>query len=174
MSCELTSGFEVACRESTGGIKNFYIGQKTSDLSVTTDSSGIATSITGAVLYKYNPRRETSMFNDEVTTNEQNGSVYYAQTAQIILTRMEQRKRNEVVLLAKSNLIMIVQDQNDKYWLLGEANGITLANSPGGSGTAYADRNGYELNFEGAEPTAAREVEADAFSDLIQPETGES
>lgn len=170
MACELTTGFGIGCKDGAGGIREFYIAEKTADLEVTDDVSGIATAITGTTFYKYEPRRETSNWTETPTPNEQNGSVFYAQTAQIILTKMEQRKRNEIVLLAQNNLVMIVKDENEKYWLLGEKKGITLVASPSGSGTAMGDRNGYELNFETNEPAAAIEVELAAFSDIISEE----
>ena len=72
--------------------------------------------------------------------------------------------RNEIVNLAQADLLIIVKDQNGKYWLLGQVNGMSMAASIAQTGTAYGDRNGYELNFEGAEPAPANEILYSAFS----------
>ena len=169
MACELTTGVSLGCRDNAGGVKEFYIANiPATGLGITQDGTGIVTAIAaGATYFKYVPRKKTGMWQDEITVNDQNGTVFYSQTATIPLTKMEQAKRNEVMLLAKANLSIIVKDQNDKYWLLGQDNGITLATSQASSGTDYGDRNGYVLNFEGAEPEASPEVQYAAFSALV-------
>jgi hypothetical protein len=173
MACELTTGVSLGCRDNSGGVKEFYIANiPSTGLGVTQNGSGMVTAIAaGATFFKYVPRKKTGMWDEAITVNDQNGTVFYAQTALIPLSKMEQAKRNEVMLLAKANMTVIVKDQNDKYWLLGQDNGITLANSRAGSGTDYGDRNGYELNFEGGEPEAAPEVNYSAFSSLISVTT---
>jgi hypothetical protein len=169
MSCELTTGVSLGCRDNAGGIKEFYIANvPATGMTVTQNASGMVTAIgVGATFFKYVPRKKTGNWAEAPTVNDQNGTVYYAQTALIPLSKMEQAKRNEVMLLARANMAVIVRDMNDKYWLLGQDNGITLATSVSGSGTDYGDRNGYELNFEGGEPEAAPEVLYSAFSALI-------
>lgn len=173
MACLLTQGMSIGCGGGSGGIKNFYLANKVADFGVTPNASGIATDLTGTglVWYKYSPRKETSNYTEDIQRDDQAGTLFFQQTAQIILTRREQNVRNEVYLLAQANMVMIVEDNNGLYWLLGQANGVTLINSPGGSGTAFGERNGYELNFEGKEPAPAIEVEYGSFSAEIQTET---
>lgn len=173
MACTLTTGISLGCRDATGGVKEFYLANVPSTgVTVTQNATGMVTTL-GASLtwYKYVPRKQTASWNDNVTPNDQNGTVYYDQKALIPIARMEQSKRNEIALLAQANMVMIVKDQEDRYWLLGQDNGITLGTSNAGSGTAYGDRNGYELNFEGFEPEPAPEALYSAFSADISATT---
>jgi hypothetical protein len=63
--------------------------------------------------------------------------------------------RNEILLLAKNNLVAIVKDNNDKMWILGFANGLDITGGGSATGTAFGDRNGYTLTFTGNEKELA-------------------
>ena len=39
---------------------------------------------------------------------------------------MEQTKRNEVKMIARAKMTIIIKDNNGKYWLMGEVNGVRL------------------------------------------------
>lgn len=173
MACVLTTGVSLGCKESAGGVQEIYIANVPSTgLGVTQDGSDIVTAIAaGATFFKYVPRKQTASFTDNPTTDDANGSIFYSQSVVMPLSKMENAKRNEVLLLAKANMVLIVKDQNGLYWLLGQQNGITLANSEVGSGTAYGDRNGYVLNFAGGEPEPAPTVSYSAFSALVSATT---
>lgn len=165
MACELTTGVGIGCKESSGGIKEIYIAVKDSTAAATQNVTGMVTSLTiGGSWYKYTPRVGTSNFMDKPKSNRQAGTAHYEQSVTLVLTKMEQAKRNEIILLAKANMWVIGKDQNDRYWLLGQDNGIELADSEGGTGTNLEEMNGYTLNFEGKEPEPAPEVLYAAFS----------
>ena len=165
MACELTTGVSVGCKDSAGGIKEMYFANKSNVSAITQDGDGQVTAITNSgSWYKYNPRNATSTFMDNPRANRTNGTSYFEQGATLILTKMEQSKRNEIILLAKANMLVIVKDQNDRYWLLGQDNGIEMADSEAGAGTELEDMNGYTLQFEGKEPEAAPTVLYSAFS----------
>jgi hypothetical protein len=63
--------------------------------------------------------------------------------------------RNEILLLAKNNLVALVKDNNDKIWVLGFANGLDITGGGSATGTAFGDRNGYTLTFTGNEKELA-------------------
>ena len=76
---------------------------------------------------------------------------------------MEQAKRNEVKMIARAKMTIIIEDNNGKYWLMGETNGVRLTSGEAGSGTALGDRNGYSLSFQAQEFEPMREVTEGAF-----------
>ena len=167
MACVLTQGFNLDCRDSIGGLKEVYIIEE-GNVSGTTEASGIVTAITkatGTRFWKYSLIRETSNIDEVITTNEANGTVYYAQTAQIILNKRQASVRNEIMLLAKNNVCIVAVDNNGKGWLLGEEQGLVLGGNAG-SGTAWADRNGYTLTFTGNEKELAPEVSTECIATL--------
>jgi hypothetical protein len=53
----------------------------------------------------------------------------YTQTVELGFRRIDLRKRNAVMLLAEGrrDLIVIVQDNNDDYWMLGSDQGMRLS-----------------------------------------------
>tara|TARA_R110000868_G_scaffold97502_1_gene268123 strand:+ start:5024 stop:5536 length:513 start_codon:yes stop_codon:yes gene_type:complete len=168
MACVLTQGFTKGCKDSTGGIQEFYLSVRPTNFAVSKNASGQVTSYTGTVAwYKYVPRKQTSTFGESIETSEENGTVFFKQTAQIVLTKMEVGKQNEVKLLAQADLLLISKDQNGFYWLHGVENGVNLATSEAVAGKAYGDLNGYTLNFEAMEPSNMPTIYYPAFSTQI-------
>ena len=170
MNCVLTTGFDRGCQDNQGGALEFYFGNYVSDFTVTPDPTGKITLIAGTGLeyWKYELEPETGFFNETFQENPQNGTNFVEQALTMVLNKMEQSKRNEIKLLAKSLMTVIVKDSNGTYWLFGEQNGIRMGTGgTGASGTVFGDRNGYSLNFIGKEPCEKTEVYLSAFSALI-------
>lgn len=171
MSCALTQGYEIGCREGVGGIKEVYITEL-ANVTAMTDTSGVITSLTKAVgqrFWKYNLVRETSNATETINGNEQNGTIYYSQNVQMVLNKRQASVRNEVMRLAKNNLIMIVVENSGRAFLYGKEHGLILAQGESGTGTAWADRNGYTLPFAGNEEELAPEVQLSIVETLETP-----
>jgi hypothetical protein len=160
MSCILSQGFPIDCKDNVGGIKAFFIANK-EDIATMTEVAGVITAITmdtGKYFYKYDQVKESSNFAEAVNTNVQNGTVFYGQTAEIVLNKLQTNTRNEILLLAQATTLIIAQDNNGKYWLLGKQSGLDLTGGGSATGTAFGDRNGYTLTFTGNEQALAQEV----------------
>ena len=167
MPCVLTQSFLKECRDNVGGSIEFYFSNRPTTFSTTIGASGISAYVGTCVWYKYVPRKQTSTFETTVKPSEENGTVFFESTAKVILTKMEQSKQNEIKLLSQADLLCIIKDQNGKYWLLGEVNGVSMVDSTASIGTAYGDRNGYELNFISMEPDKVNAILYAAFSAQI-------
>ncbi len=160
--CALTQDFNLDCRDAQGGVKEFYIIEL-ENVTTVTESSGIVTGITkatGKKFRKYSVVRETSNSDETIAGNEQNGSIFYNQAIQIILNKRQASVRNEILLLAKNHLIIVAVDNLGNGWLYGRVNGLMLNAGSANSGTAWADRNGYTLNFNGSETQLAPVLDA--------------
>lgn len=171
MPCSLTQDFNLDCRDSIGGVKVVYLIE-IGNISSVVDASGVVTTITkatGKVFRKYSLIRETSNFTDTLTISEQNGTVFAAQALEIIINKLQANTRNEIMLIARTNVAAVVGDNNGKYWLLGRENGLVLGAAAGASGTAWGDRNGYTLPFAGNERELAYEVSSSVVSTLQTP-----
>lgn len=167
MACILTQGLNLDCKDSVGGIKEVYIAE-VGTLSSVTEASGIVSAITKATgkrFWKYSLIRDTSNFDQVITVSEQNGTVFYAQTLQIIMNKMQASTRNEIMLLAQNNVAVVAVDNNGVGWLLGKEFGLVLSGNSG-SGTAWADRNGSTLSFAGNEKQLAPTVAASVIAAL--------
>jgi hypothetical protein len=165
MACALTQGFLKGCKDSTGGVREFFLANRPDGFTVTKNASGVVTSYSGAVsFFKYVPRKQTSTFGESIQASDENGTVFFQQTAQILLSKMEVIKQREILLLAQADLLLITKDQNGLYWLQGIENGVSLIPSEATGGKAYGDFNGYTLNFQGEEPSNMPTITYGAFS----------
>jgi len=168
MACALTTGFQIGCNDSSGGVVEFLIGDFGTLGAITQNASGMVTAIGGsAFMYTYEAEKATSTVNEGIMVNRENGTVYYEQTAAYILNKASQDKRNEIKILAQALLTLIVKDKNGKYWLVGQAAGVRLDASTAAWGTALADRNGYTLNFKAEEVEPMPEVDSSIIAALL-------
>jgi hypothetical protein len=88
-----------------------------------------------------------------------------------VLYKYDQDKRNQLKVLGQNDQIQIIaQDQNDIFYYLGQINGMYLSGGSAATGTAFGDRNGFELIFTGQEPAPANVINvssATALSSLL-------
>ena len=82
----------------------------------------------------------------------ENGSLFYTPEVTFTINKLQVAVRNELRLLARNRLLVIVQDNNNRYWVLGAANGLEATAGTAGTGTAFGDRSGYEMTLTGMEP----------------------
>lgn len=169
MSCALTQGYTLDCKDSLGGLKSIYLIAH-ADVTAITEASGVVSAITKAVgkhFYKYELVRNTSAFTENITASVENGTVFYAQELTIVLNKLQVNTRNEILLLAKNVLLCVAEDANGKYWLLGRLQGLDITAGSSATGTAQGDRNGYSLTFSGGEKELAPEVSSSIISGLV-------
>jgi hypothetical protein len=173
MSCDITSGFELGCRDNTGGIKNLYILSGSID-TITDASEGLIEAISGSgEFFQYELFRQTSDFAEAINATPENGTVFYEQTVNATFFKLQSATRNQIRVLAKNPDLKIIvetnngsQDNIGRYWLLGEENGAQLLSGTGATGTAFGDLNGYTLTFTGQEPEPASELSG-SLNDVV-------
>jgi len=172
MSCDITSGFTLGCRDNVGSIKQIYI-LSGSVTNVTDASEGLIQTITGSgTFFTFELFRETSDYAENVTVAPENGTVVYEQTVNAVFFKMQTATRNQIKVLAQNpNIKMIVETNNvgnnSQYVYVGEEYGVQLLTSAGGTGTLFGDRNGYTLTFTGREPNPASFVSASSETQLL-------
>ena len=87
------------------------------------------------------------------------------QTTWHTITAFGKTAENAAASLQKGNrVIVIVQDNNSRYWLLGADNGLEATAGTAGTGTAFGDRSGYEMTLTGMEPDPMLNIAAATFS----------
>lgn len=163
MSCYISSGVQLGCSDGIGGIKKIYVvGGPGEVTGYTYNASGEvtgATSTTGTTLYGFELKRNTSSLAQNVTKNFENGTIFFEQVLTAILFKYDQDKRNQLKILSQNDQIQIIGiDQNDVQYLLGQVNGMYLSGGSAATGTAFGDRNGFELIFTGQEQEPARVI----------------
>ena len=164
MSCYISSGVALGCSDGIGGIKKIYIvGGGGAVTGYTYDADGAitgATSTTGTTLYGFELKRNTSSLSQNTTKSFENGTIYWEQVLTAVLFKYDQDKRNQLKILGQNDKLQIIGiDQNDVQYLLGQTNGMYLSGGSAATGTAFGDRNGFELIFTGQEPQPANVIE---------------
>lgn len=168
MACVLTAGYALDCRDSVGGMKAVLFIE-IDNVTAVTSASGSVSAIAKANnkrFWKYNLIRATASVEEAFNDSTENGTSFYTQTLSIILNKMQAATRNEIILLAQNRLLAVVEDRNGKYWLYGKENGLIRSGGKAGTGTAFGDRNGYELTFVGEEGVMALEVASGIIAGL--------
>jgi hypothetical protein len=166
MSCYISSGVDLGCSDGIGGIKSIWVlGQTGSTLPsvatiVTSGATGPISGITGSgAWYNFELKRNTSSLSQNTTKNFENGTIFWEQVLTAILYKYDQDKRNQLLLLGQNDKIQIIAvDQNDTQYYLGQVNGLYLSGGSAATGTAFGDRNGFELIFTGQEADPANVV----------------
>lgn len=171
MSCALTSGFTLDCRESMGGIKEVYL-IPLNDVNSYATASGVVTGITkasGKRFYKFQQLQQTATATDTPTGSDENGTIFYAQSVTLFFPKMQASTRNLVKVLGANRCIAVTIDRNGVAMMYGAELGLSTNTGEGGPGTAYGDRNGYSVTLSGAEREPAFEVNAATVAALETP-----
>jgi hypothetical protein len=153
MACAITSGYTIDCRENIGGLQAVFLvefGNVTSFAEVSGLVTGI-TKATGKRFYKFEVPRATANTSSNATASEENGSVFYTHQVVFPLNKRDSTTANIVRTLAKNKLVAVTLDMDGNYRMYGQRNGLYLASTESGSGTAAGDRNGYNITLTGIE-----------------------
>lgn len=175
MSCQLTQNIPIdTCKSNIGGIKSIFVMPFQNISGSITVVSGSVTAIpiqsgSNYQYYRYDFRKETGTFKDDLKISDENASVYSDQTVDIEFTRVEIVKRNELLLLAQSDVSIIALDNLGQYWLYGASNGMVPKTFDAESGKKYGDGSKYKLSFTGVEPTYAYQVSGGLVPALTVP-----
>jgi len=168
MPCVLTSGVGTDCRDNAGGIEYAYILDATGQDIVVTEAAGVvsaitvgATSITtlSADMFLFDQVRQTANMTETGTFSDENGTVFFSNVVNLVFNKLEATKLQQLTLLAQNaKLLVIVKDNNGKFWMVGNERGAVATSSTAESGTAFGDRNGFSIELTGLAPDAMFEV----------------
>ncbi len=165
MSCAITQGFTLDCKDAVGGIKSIHlIDWAASGFSIG-GGEVTATTVTGGVYTYELPKGTGSMV---VTTNvsTENGTSFNQADVAFKLRRLSTAKRNELKLLAAGRVFCIVKDNNDEAWLAGYEYGCDVTSMVANTGTAMGDSVGYEVTLSAIESEAPYKVQASVLTSL--------
>lgn len=165
MSCSnLTSGFTLDCVDSNGGVDKVFIGN--GPVESIAEADGVITAITvggqplvPADFFEFEVPRQTSSITETPSPSQENGTLFFDQAVTFYLNKLEAAKRNQLLLIAQStSMVVVVKDNNQKYWSIGIEKGAYMSGGSSTTGTAYGDRSGYEIVISGLETKPIFEV----------------
>ena len=150
MACTLTTGRELPCKDSVGGIKAVYLADY-GTLGTLTVTSGEVTAISGTPdLFQFDVKGNSSL-EQAITSSRENGTTFYEQTLNLTLTKLDLETQQEIVTIAKARPHIFVEDYNGNYFLIGAAHGADVSGGTIVTGAAMADLSGFTLVFSAQE-----------------------
>ena len=163
MACSLTiTGRSLPCRDALGGVKKVWIVSASPTASTSfedgmwTYASGeVSATTVGTVANDYVSPKNSSSFTQTINSSIENGTVYYTQVLSLVLNKPVVDDIDELSNLAKGRLSIIVQDNNDNYFVMGHTRGCELSGGSVATGTAIGDLSGYTLEFTAEEAIPA-------------------
>lgn len=157
MACDIGLGRLKPCKDTVGGIKNIYfvnyddLGAITYDV---TDTDVIDSVAGTPSAYKYDVHFNSSLVQN-IQASAENGTTAFEQVLEVTLHRQSKEDHKEIKLLAWGHPHVIVEDQNNNFFLCGLANGMEVTGGTIVTGTALGDLSGYTLTLTGMERTPA-------------------
>jgi len=159
MSCDITSGRTLPCKDGIGGIKNVYFANYGGiSVSEEADDSILATAFTGDAFFKYDINNGASSLTQNIQSNRENGTTAFEQVLELTLPRLSKEDNQQVKLLAFGRPHIVVEDYNGNFWLVGKENGADVTGGSIVTGTAMGDLAGYTLTFTAVERKPANAI----------------
>lgn len=154
MSCNLTAGITLGCRDNVGGLKTMWITDFCNITNITQSSGDTITNISGSgEFYCFELIRTSSQHTETVNASLEAGTVFYNGEVVTYFSKLDQSKRNILKTLAQSQrLAIVVEDNNGTNFLLGQSYGCFVTAGTSVTGKALGDANGYNITFGYLEP----------------------
>jgi hypothetical protein len=162
----LTAGYTTGCKDGISGVYRVYMNNFSGDTSYTYDSNGTVTGMTSGntSFYKFEQRNETASFKQDGTHNNEIGNNFWTQELTLQFLKYQASQRNLIYSLAVSQLLIIVETNDGRRFLMGEEFGADLSASASNVGKTLADPNTSDLTFMAKSTTPVREISSTLFN----------
>jgi hypothetical protein len=162
-SCYISTGYTLDCRtSSTGGIKTMWIlGGANNDITGYTVTNSMVTAIGGSgTWFQFQLPKQSGSLSETLGINTTSQSVTFQPEIVVNLPKLNTTLRDTFVgLVSQNSIYALIEDNNNRYWLVGLDNGLLVSAGSLNTGQAYTDLNGATaLTMTGGEPTSIREV----------------
>lgn len=157
MACLMTTGRKLACKDAVGGIQKVFFADY-GTLGTATITAGIVTAFSGTTytLYQYDVKSASGL-EQTITSSNDNGTTFYAQSLTLVLTKIDQATQVELAKVIATRPHVFVQDNNGNYLSVGMVRGCDT-NGTISTGVVLGDLNGYSLTITAEEPMMSQFV----------------
>jgi hypothetical protein len=150
MSCLLTAGRTIPCKDVVGGIKAVYF-VNFGDLGTITESADEVTNMSGTFsAYKYDLKGNSS-FEQSFNSSRENGTTFFEQTLNLQFSKLTKEDNKELKFMAYGRPQVVVLDYNDNAFLMGADHGAEVTGGTIVTGAALGDLSGYTLTLTAQE-----------------------
>jgi hypothetical protein len=162
MSCDISAGRTLPCKDSVGGLKNVYFINYDSAVSITEETDGTVDSATSwsatADVFKYELKGNSSL-TQNIQSSRENGTTAFEQVLELTLPKLSAADNQAIKLLSFGRPRIVVEDYNGNLFLVGREHGADVTGGTIVTGAAMGDLSGYTLTFTAMERTPANKVE---------------
>ena len=168
MACDLTlTGRGVGCKDALGGIKRIYVAEWEADkwnwdaIAATGIVDGLTIidpadpPITSVTFNTYDMTRGSGSLTQTITSDLVAGTVFFDQVCSVTFNKAAAIDIIEIQNLVKGRVSVLVQDNNDNWFIMGLKNGVEVSGGTAQTGTAAGDQNGFTLEFSAQEVSPA-------------------
>ena len=161
MACPLTQGYTfLGCKGGAGGIKRVLITEF-ANKNTSTIVAGVITALAldpTTLFREYLLDKEMGFFSDNGAWTKASGTISFAPMVDFTIKGLTTAVRQEMLLVAKNTLLIIVESKAGVYYMFGYDSGMDLLTWGTESGTGMIDFNGMKMHFEGQETLPIYEV----------------
>ena len=164
MACSLTTGWQLPCKESVGGLSKVYFADY-GTLGTATISAGNISALSGTPsFFEYDLKGATSSLTTNIISSRDTGTTVYESTLELTFTHLDVATQEEIKLLAAARPHVVIKDNNAvqagsmdpdtvdaNYLMVGFHQGAEVTAGTIVSGAAYADLSGFTLTFTATE-----------------------
>jgi hypothetical protein len=149
MACPLTTNYTPRDCKAPGGVKRFIITPFTNMLTFTV-TAGVVTAITKTVTFKsYAQEPETANWKQTLASDQKMGSYGFDIEASFKTYGNDPLVNAELLVLTKNKLVMIAEEVDGTYTLLGSEYGMFVSADAFDAGTAFTDFKGDAITLKG-------------------------
>ncbi len=169
MSCSLTQGHTPKVCKTPSGIKRFLVGEfdKVTIGTITAGVVGTITVTSPFKFYEYKQKSEVATWGQVVTADAKNGTYSVEQTVDMQLLGLDALTQVELGKLVQNTVIVIAEQNDGTYWLLGRDYGLDVATDTLESGVALGDFQGNKLQLKGREINRSVKVDGTIIAGLL-------
>lgn len=130
MSCEVTRGRRIPCKDGAAGLLAVYVLNRTPDWVVSYDGtliSDIQLATTGPVtVYKYELDNTGNNFEEPLPADRNNGTLFAQQTLTLALQTLQDGDLEDFYQMARGRVAVFIQYRNGKCRLAGLERGMDV------------------------------------------------
>jgi hypothetical protein len=168
MSCLILNGISKDCTSNVGGLRQVYLIRRENITGVAFTNQQVTAITTDFDFQIYFAPRNSASYTVDINIDDF-GVQEYTQTLNFRINKRNVTKHTELLAIADGNkdLVALVQDGNNNWFLLGYPYGLNLVQHSGGSGTNKGEGSSYQLSLSGIAPELEYSVADTVIAGLI-------
>ena len=171
MACtpQTFNGLARNCDANSGGVRVVYIANRSdvATVSLSEDKIGTITMADTKKFHAYNFKKGAASLTSTATIDPATGANFVTSVLSMRFAKMETTKRIEMSALTLADMVVIVLDNNGKYWFLGYDNYAYATNATGETGAQRTDANQYTIEISDESEGFPYEVDPTIIADIV-------